>query len=186
MDNDTRWLITQEVPHLRRFARTLAYTPEKADDLVQDTLERALKKSRLWRRSKGTMRSWLFKMLYNIHLNKLKKETRKGVHVGFEDVAHLLMSKEAGQEGRVALNQTVLGFLGLPKDQKDALALVAIEEMPYEEAANVLDVPVGTLRSRVSRAREAMRDNFSTDAFDDDNVTPLYPHEGKTSQVAEE
>ena len=149
-----KWRIAREIPHLRRFARSLVRDPDRADDLVQDCIERAIRKRHLWRRV-GTIRSWLFRMLYRVFLNQNRGRARE-VHVQVEDVAHRLAAP-ASQEDRVVCHDIGDALDRLPAEQRAAILLVALEGVAYDEAAEILGVPVGTVRSRLSRGREALR-----------------------------
>lgn len=149
------WLLSGEIPHLRRYAHALVRDPVLADDLVQDCLERALRKWWLWR-PHGRMRSWLFRMLYRIYLNQGPKRRRDAGAVPLDDGAEPV-SSSAGHSLTVELQETAAALDALPDDQRAAIVLVALEGMNYDEAAWVLSIPVGTLRSRLSRGREALR-----------------------------
>lgn len=153
--DDIKWQIAREIPHLRRYARALTRDPEDADDLVQDCLERALRKRHLWQR-RGSLRGWLFRMLYHVHLNRRRGQSRRPVVLGTEAIIDGPATPPA-QESHVECRRVADALDQLPAHQRDALLLVSLEGMPYDEAAWVLKVPVGTLRSRLSRARDALR-----------------------------
>ena len=144
------------VPSLRRFARALTHEADRADDLVQDCLERAIRKKRLWRPT-GTVRSWLFRILVNLHRNDLRRERRRPVLVPIDGLASEPQGEPA-QPSRLALAETGRALQALPVDQREALLLVALEGLSYAEAAKVLGIPRGTLMSRIARARSALRD----------------------------
>jgi len=150
--------IVREIPHLRRFARALVWERERADDLVQDTLERALLKRHLWLRS-GSLRSWLFRMLYRVFLSQRSRLSRRRAHdlVASPAIREGASLQTATQEPRRQLRETVRALEELPPAQRAAIVLVALEGVSYEEAAKVLDVPVGTVRSRLARARNTLR-----------------------------
>lgn len=148
-------LLSREIPHLRRYAHALVNDPVLADDLVQDCLERALRKWWLWKPT-GRMRSWLFRMLYRIYLNQLPKLRRDTAQVPLAESVDPI-SETSRQSLTVELRETATAIDGLPDDQRSAVLLVALEGMNYDEAAWVLGIPVGTLRSRLSRGREALR-----------------------------
>ena len=152
--SDVKWLIATEVPHLRRFAIALTGDREAADDLVQDCVVRALRKRHLWRR-RGSLRSWLFRILYRIYVDGVRAPQRE-VALPHDAPAAKLVQPPA-QEARVEVRNVVVGLRQLPADQRAAILLVALEGLPYDEAADALDIPVGTLRSRLSRGREALR-----------------------------
>jgi RNA polymerase sigma-70 factor, ECF subfamily len=142
------------VPALRRYARALTRNADQADDLVQDCLERAIRKRRLWLPT-GPIRAWLFKMLLNIYRNDLRSRSRRGDHVPLDVLTE--PSIPAPQPGRIALAEMSRAIDNLPADQREALLMVVLEGMSYGEAANVLGIPDGTLMSRLSRARAALR-----------------------------
>lgn len=144
------------IPALRRYARAMLRHREDADDLVQDVLERALAQWRS-RRQASSLRAWLFTILHNLALDRLRRRARRGVDATIESVAEQWLAIPAEQE-RVSEQRDVLAQLALlPEDQRAVLLLVAVEQLSYAEAAAVLDVPVGTVMSRLSRARERLR-----------------------------
>jgi len=153
--DELKWLIAREIPHLRRYARALLRDPDAADDLVQDCLERALRKRHLWRRH-GSMRSWLFRMLYHMFLNTKKTRWYKRLAVPLEAVAPT-MAESPRQEKYVECRDIAEALARLPKQQYAAIILIALEGLSYDEAAWILGIPVGTLRSRLSRGRETLR-----------------------------
>jgi RNA polymerase sigma-70 factor (ECF subfamily) len=153
--DELQWLIAREIPHLRRYARALLRDPDAADDLVQDCLERAWRKRQLWRRH-GSMRSWLFRMLYNIFLNTKNTRRRARLAVPLEAIEPT-MAESPRQEKYVECRDIAEALDQLPAQQYAAIILIALEGLSYDEAAWILDVPVGTLRSRLSRGRETLR-----------------------------
>ena len=148
-------LIEPHIPSLRRYAWALRRDRDAADDLVQDCLERALSRWQL-RRREGDLRAWLFAILHNLFVDSLRKRARQGIRVDI-DAAHDLAAPGDGIEERAAIRDVVAGLETLPPDQKAVLLLVGVEDLSYEEAARVLGVPVGTIMSRLSRARERLR-----------------------------
>lgn len=144
--------IVELIPRLRRYARALAGDRSAADDLVQDTLERAWSKFHLFRR--GTdLRAWLFTVMHNVYVNQLRA-TRPAVELD-EDLPELVRpSREA--DGLV-VRDLDRAILRLPVDQREVLLLVALEDMSYDEAARTLQIPIGTVMSRLARAREKLR-----------------------------
>lgn len=140
---------------MRRYAFALVNDPVFADDLVQDCLEQALWKWWLWK-PKGRMRSWLFRMLYRVYLNQRKKYRRDMAVLPLGD-GHEPVSGAAPQGLTVELREIAVAIDGLPDDQRAAPLLVVLEGTDYDETAWILDIPVGTLRSRLSRGREAFR-----------------------------
>jgi RNA polymerase sigma factor (sigma-70 family) len=147
--------IEAEIPRLRRYARALTRDVAAADDLVQDCLTRALGKLHLWQ--KGTdLRAWLFTILHNQYVNYVRRSVREGAAVGLNDGEPLLT--RAPQQGqRLELRDLQRAIAKLPEEQQSAILLVGLEGLHYDEVAAVLGVPVGTIRSRLSRGRAALR-----------------------------
>jgi RNA polymerase sigma-70 factor (ECF subfamily) len=148
--------IEEYVPSLRRYAYALTHNRDLADDLVQDCLERAIRKRRLWRPT-GPLRAWLFKVLLNVHRNDLRRRRRTPASVSFERLAAEPHTSGV-QAGRIALAETARAIDMLPGEQREALLIVILEGMSYREAADVLGVPIGTVMSRIGRARAALRE----------------------------
>ena len=155
--DEVKWLIAREIPRLRRYARSLTGDSDAADDLVQDCLERAIRKRHLWRRH-GSIRSWLYRVLYNVFLNRIQGE-RSRRHVPLDRVDGVLTTP-ARQEQQIDCKSIVDAMQALPDEQRAALALTAVEGLSYDEAAEILDVPIGTLRSRLFRARDKLREHY--------------------------
>lgn len=148
------------VPALRRYARALTRSADRADDLVQDCIERAIRKRGLFRPA-GPLRPWLFKVLLNIHRNRLRDGRRKSSDQPMDTTAAEL-STPAPQHGRLALAEVARALDTLPDEQREAILLIALEGLAYSEAAHVLSIPVGTLMSRLSRGRAALRARTGT------------------------
>lgn len=146
-----RALILEQVPALRRYARALTGDRERADDLVQDTLARALSRLHLWRPA-ASIRPWLFTIMHNLFLN----ERRRASRVTPLNAEPSEPSAER-TDSRALLDDLDRALGQLPDEQKAAVLLVGVEEMSYEEAARVLAIPIGTLMSRLSRGREQLR-----------------------------
>ena len=142
------------VPALRRYARALTRNPDLADDLVQDALERAIARRGLFRPT-GPVRAWLFTILLNLYRNRRRSESRRSETVHLDSVAE--PSTPAPQPGHIALAEMARAIDILPIEQKEALLLIALEGLPYAEAAHILNIPLGTLMSRLGRARAALR-----------------------------
>ncbi|NMA98245.1 MAG: sigma-70 family RNA polymerase sigma factor [Phyllobacteriaceae bacterium] len=142
------------VPALRRYARALTHNLDHADDLVQDCLERAISRRSLFR-PRGPLRPWLFTILTNLHRNARRAERRRGERVDLNTIADL--GTPAPQPGHMALVELARHIETLPLDQKEALLLVTLEGLAYQEAADILQIPVGTLMSRLGRARTTLR-----------------------------
>lgn len=143
------------VPALRRYARGLTRNSDLADDLVQDCLERAIRKQRLWR-PVGPLQAWLFKVLLNLYRNDARQRRRRGESVPIDALA-IEPSVPASQHARLALAEINRALGTLPDEQREALLLVVLEGVSYAEAAAIIGVPIGTLMSRLGRARSALR-----------------------------
>src|SRR5882757_1615930 len=153
--DDLHRKIEAEIPRLRRYARALARDAVAADDLVQDCLTRALAKLHLWH--DGTdLRAWLFTILHNQYVNQVRRAVREGATVGLSETEPLLM-RSPNQGRRLELRDLERAIAKLPDEQRAVILLVGLEGMRYEEVAEVLGVPVGTVRSRLSRGRDALR-----------------------------
>jgi RNA polymerase sigma-70 factor (ECF subfamily) len=152
---DIAHLIEPVIPALRRYARTFVRGAADADDLVQDTLERAISR---WhqRRSDGETRTWLFTILHNLAVNHLRRAARRGREVPLDDAGESDVGVPSTQEDALRRDD-ILGAVGqLPDDQRSVLLLVSIEDVTYAEAARILDIPIGTVMSRLARARERL------------------------------
>lgn len=151
-------MIAEQIPHLRRFARALTGDVHEADDLVQDCLERALRKRALWF-GRGSIRAWMFKILHREFLNKKRRARPTGAEPPAEEGAG---GSEAPRQIDLVHCAEVLAALDrLPDEQRAAVTLVALEELAYDDAARILEIPVGTLRSRLSRGRAALKDSLA-------------------------
>jgi RNA polymerase sigma-70 factor, ECF subfamily len=148
------WLIARETPRLRRYARSLLNDAAAADDLVQDCLERALRKRHLWQR-RGSMRGWLLRMLHNLYVNGIKGRRREGSLDDLEETG-AMPAEPARQIVRVELREMLEALDKLPAEQRETILLVVLEGISYDEAAWVLGVPVGTVRSRLARGRRTL------------------------------
>ena len=143
------------VPALRRYARALTRNADRADDLVQDCIERAIRKQTLWKPT-GPLKAWLFRILLNLYRNELRLHRRRGEHVPVETLL-VEPSVAPAQPGRIALNEMSRAIDTLNGEQREALLLVVLEGLSYSEAADALEIPLGTLMSRLGRARAALR-----------------------------
>jgi len=143
------------VPALRRYARALTGSVDRADDLVQDCVVRAMTKQSLWRPA-VPLRPWLFRIMINLHRNDRRRLRGSPERDGL-DTLPFEPSSPASQGDRLALAETAAAIDRLPDDQREALLLVVLDGMSYAEAAAALEIPMGTLMSRVGRAREALR-----------------------------
>ena len=148
--------IAAEIPHLRRFARGLARDRTLADDLVQDCVERALTREHLYDASRN-LRTWLFTILRNIFLNKVR-ENRSQVATTVAHGTELKPGQAAASQFDVVLAQQVMSALdALAFEHREVLLLVAVEGLSYRETAEVVGVPIGTIMSRLARAREHLK-----------------------------
>ena len=147
-------LIEPLIPVLRRYAYALVREHATADDLVQDTLERALQH---WssRRAEGDLRAWLFTILRNLHVSRHRQAQRRGPSVELDDAN--VPGTAASQDATVEAHDVLAALQQLPEEQKSLLLLVGVEEFSYDQAARILDLPMGTVMSRLSRARKKLR-----------------------------
>jgi RNA polymerase sigma-70 factor (ECF subfamily) len=151
--DDVRQLIGAEVPRLRRYARALLRDNDRADDLVQDTILRALEKDHLYERGTN-LRAWLFTMMHNQYVNFVRRSARRGQTIVVEK---LTLATPAAQIASLELRDLESAIARLPEEQRETLLLIGLEGMKYEEVAQICNVPIGTVRSRASRARMGLR-----------------------------
>ena len=146
--------VVQQLPALRRYARALTGDRWAADDLLQDTLERACSKWRLW--IAGTdLRAWLFTLMHNLYLNQRRNALVQPAVVAIDDVANELAAPGRSLDDAMDLDRCLQR---LPAEQRAVLLLVTLEDMDYQQVARVLKIPVGTVMSRLSRARARLRE----------------------------
>ena len=177
--SDFARLLETEIPRLRRYARALTRDASRADDLVQSCLCRAIAKHHLW--EPGTdLRAWLFTILHNQHVNDVRRAAREGVAIPVQDAVPVLTTvSDAGaslqlrdfERAPIALLQLrdfERALARLPDEQRLVILLVGLEGMRYEEVATVLGIPIGTVRSRLSRGRDMLRElmDMKDDAAD--------------------
>ena len=151
---DAEALLEPLIPALRRYAYALVRDHDAADDLVQDTLERALSRWAL-RRSDGDLRAWLFTIQRNLHVSALRQSQRRGAHVELDEAT--TPSSAAAQESGIEVQDILATLDQLPEEQKSLLLLVGVEDLSYDDAAKVMGVPIGTVMSRLSRGRQRLR-----------------------------
>ena len=149
------------IPRLRRYARVLAGDAARADDLVQETLARAWEKRRLWQPG-SDLRAWMFTIMHNVFVNQRASAGREAAHVSLDadtegGRAAWQVPVQPQQFARVELAELLQHVGRLPVEQRETLLLAAVEELKYEEIAALLAVPVGTVMSRLSRARQKLR-----------------------------
>jgi RNA polymerase sigma-70 factor (ECF subfamily) len=152
---DVREQIAALLPRLRRFGRALARTREDADDLVQIAIEKALMRTEQW--TPGTrLDSWLFRIMQNAWIDEVRARRRHGeTFVPQEEAEHADVATGDAQIDALAVRKAVAS---LSDEHRAVVALVMVEGLAYQEAAQVLDIPVGTLTSRLARARERLQD----------------------------
>ncbi len=147
--------IKASIPALRRYARALMRDRDRADDLVQDCLERAVAKRHLWR-GDGPVQAWLFRILINRYRDLQRQSPQPGHLVAIEDLTYE-PAQGGNQEASLALREVQDAMARLPGDQREALLIVALEGKTFDQAASLLDIPKGTLMSRLARARATLR-----------------------------
>ena len=145
--------ILEHIPRLRRYARALLGDRHAADDLVQDTLERAWNKFDLWRPG-SDLRAWLFAIMHNVFVNQVRGK-RNEIEKTMEELP--IVAVRATQSDSLEIADVERALRALPHEQREVLLLIAIEEMTYDQASRALAIPIGTVMSRLSRARERMR-----------------------------
>ncbi len=148
------------LPRLRRYARVLTGDVNRADDLVQDTLARAWEKRSLWQAG-SDLRAWLFTIMHNVHVNQYairkRRQAESSLDGDEETPGGWQIAVRATQSDRVELAEVLVQIGRLPVEQREVLILAAVEELRYEEIARVQGVPIGTVMSRLNRAREKLR-----------------------------
>lgn len=146
-------MITEQIPQLRRYARALTGDRTSADDLVQDTLERAWGKLHMWR-SGSNMRAWMFSIMHNTFINQIRKNKVATVSI---DEDALDVPTRATQDDALEMRDLVSALTKLPDEYREVVLLIGLEQMSYEEVSQVLEIPLGTVMSRLSRGRERLR-----------------------------
>ncbi|WP_342050579.1 MULTISPECIES: RNA polymerase sigma factor [unclassified Cupriavidus] len=170
-----RDVLIDHVPRLRRYARALIQNRELADDLVQDTLERALGHAHQYRPD-GDARAWLFAIMHNVHANQARRASARAPHVAMEgdvldaaiDAAGFagLAGTPDGQARALELRDLDAALAKLSAEQREVVLLVGLEDMSYAEVAQTLGIPLGTVMSRLSRGRERLRALMAGEAGD--------------------
>jgi len=162
---DFQDLLEPQIPRLRRYSRALTRDTQRADDLVQDTLLRALMKQDRW--EPGTnLRAWLFTLMHNQHVNNVRRASREAGSIDIDDVSSSLVANTDPTASR-QLHELQRALDQLLTEQREAILLVGLEGFSYEDAAKILSVPIGTVRSRLSRGREALRRQFGMEKGSD-------------------
>ncbi|WP_292893478.1 MULTISPECIES: sigma-70 family RNA polymerase sigma factor [unclassified Nitratireductor] len=152
-----REAIVREIPALRRYARALLRDAEAADDLVQDCLERAFSRLENWQTGTSPRR-WLFTLMHNLFVDGLRARKRRNelASASIADIPASASTPE--QNGVLDLHDVLDALQEVSPDRRAAILLVGVEGMSYAEAADVLDIPTGTLMSRVARGRQDLRE----------------------------
>ena len=148
-------LLEKEIPRLRRYAFALTRNMSRADDLVQDTLVRAMAKQRGWQWGTN-LRAWLFTLMHNQNVNGVRRSALEGMAVEFDDEWPFPTAATDPAAG-LSLRDLDRALAQIPEEQRQVILLIGLEGASYEEAATILDVPIGTIRSRLSRGRESLR-----------------------------
>ena len=153
--------IVKQIPRLRRYARALTGDRGRADDLVQDTLERALVKFHLWQPG-SDLRAWMFTIMHNVYVNHVRANLSTVV-TALDDELEAPATR-ATQSDHLDILDLQVALLQLPAEQREVLLLVGLEQLTYEEAAGVLGIPIGTVMSRLSRCRDRLRGLMAADS----------------------
>jgi RNA polymerase sigma-70 factor, ECF subfamily len=153
---DVKPRIIAFLPRLRRFCMALTGSNDQCDDLLQETVERALTRIEQWQAG-TSLESWMFRIAQNLHIDRIRTQGRRGQSVDIDE-----MDDMAGDDGRTIvedrseLAHAQAAMAALPEEQRTVLALVVIDGRSYKEAAAILELPIGTVMSRISRARHAI------------------------------
>jgi RNA polymerase sigma-70 factor (ECF subfamily) len=148
-----RQSIIEHIPRLRRYARALVGDRYIADDLVQDTLERAWNKFSLWRQG-SDLRAWLFTIMHNVFVNQARRR-RYEIEQAMEELP--AVGVRATQGDQLELEDVDRALRALTPEQREVVLLIAVEQLTYDEVGRALGIPIGTVMSRLSRGRERMR-----------------------------
>ena len=154
MPQDLRQRLIDLLPRLRRFARTLVRHDADADDVVQVALERALERFEQWQPD-TRLDSWMYAIIRNAWIDELRARKRRGAQVDIDELRELMQAKGAETATELEAVQYAMGQL--PEEQRTAVSLVLIEGLSYKEAAATMQIPIGTLTSRLARGREALQ-----------------------------
>lgn len=152
--HDMLRLVEPLIPALRRYARSLLKDRTAADDLVQDCLERVISR---WHQRRGgeDTRSWVFAILHNLAVSRLRQRARRGSHIAFESLEDAELGAGHLDDG-MRQREVLRALDALPEEQRAVILLVSVEDLSYAEAAQVLDIPMGTVMSRIARARDKL------------------------------
>ena len=148
------------LPNLRRYALSLTRRGDQADDLVQQTVERAIANAASFDRAQR-LEPWLFRIMRNAFIDQTRRQRRDGAKIDIHEIPEALPTDPGpGLEARLMLQSVEAAMADLPPDQREILHLVCVEEMSYAETARILDIPMGTVMSRLSRARLALSERL--------------------------
>jgi RNA polymerase sigma factor (sigma-70 family) len=159
-----------QIPHLRRYARALTGDPWAADDLVQDTLERACGRWHLWRAG-SDLRAWLFTVMHNLFVDGVRRAVRQAGHrLDIEEADSELVAPSSAPDQLLDLQRCLMR---LPEEQREVLLLVTLQDLGYEDVARITGTPVGTVMSRLSRARTRLRELMDAGPRSSAAIVPL-------------
>ena len=153
--NDFGRLLEKEIPRMRRYARALTHDLSRADDLVQDTLVRAITQQHHWQCG-ANLRAWLFTIMHNQNINGVRRRVLEGIAVEFDD-KWPFPTAATDPAGALSLRDLDRALARISEEQRQVILLIGLEDISYKEAAMILDVSIGTIRSRLSRGRESLR-----------------------------
>lgn len=154
--------LSEHLPRLRRYARTLIADPDLADDLVQDCVARALEKSHRWAPG-SDLRAWLFTIMHNLYVNQVRRWSSSPAQIPLEE-APPLCTESPNNDAEERAQRLKRLMYQLPLAQREVLALVVLEGLTYQQVAEILEVPIGTVMSRLSRARDRLKSLMSEPA----------------------
>jgi RNA polymerase sigma-70 factor (ECF subfamily) len=158
------------LPRLRRFCTVLARSEDGGDDLMQATVERTLARFGQWQAG-TSLESWMFRIAQNIHIDQMRSQARRGTPVDIDQVADL--SGDDGNsivEARSDLRHVREALAALPDEQRALMALIVIDGRSYQEAASILEIPIGTVMSRLARGRKALASRLQGHAMRKDEI----------------
>ncbi len=153
---DKRQSVIDEIPKLRRFARALSRDRFLADDLVQDCLERALRSLASWSEITN-MKAWLFTILRNLYSNHLRSSSRRPDEIPFDEQEGPVTGDNLSQDSGLIIRDLGAALEMLPEQHREVILLVGLEGMNYRETSEILNIPIGTVMSRLSRGRATLR-----------------------------
>jgi RNA polymerase sigma-70 factor (ECF subfamily) len=162
-DSNVMARIEASIPALRRYATALLRNREEADDLVHDCLVRALDKLHT-RREEADVRAWLFTIMHHHFISQMRRRRSRPTPEPLDDHHENAVGLRPVQEDALHWRDLQRGLQLLPEEQRSVILLVSVEDMSYAEAAQVLDVPVGTIMSRLARGRERLRQHTGQEA----------------------